>query len=224
MNKTSLVAAALCIFGGQAEAGWSCTMPSGAVIFSVLSPCPSDAVRAELRDTALPFQPPAPRKKIQAPEVSLPKISVALGEPPIQAPLGPLIGQPKGYILNDYGVKCWYTQTATRGAYFHTIPGQRATLTFDDPRCMRDNGLGLDINKMMINNIVARPYSHADANFQSRPAEMFKTSLLQVRGGCIQSGRYPAIAVVIEYLVSGSSIYEVRHAAGIGPCTNVPSR
>lgn len=223
MVKTCFFAAALGVFSVSAAAGWSCTMPSGVVIYNLLSSCPTDAVKIEQRETALPSPTPAPKKKTPAPEPTAPKINALPDEPPARPPPGRLIGQPKGYIMNDSGGQCWYTQTAEYGAYFHSLPGNRATLVFDNPRCMSDSGVGLDINRMMINHIIVRPYSHSDASFKSRPDEMYKTSLFQVRGACIQSARYPAISVAIEYFVSGSSIYQVRHAANVGPCSG-PAR
>jgi hypothetical protein len=128
----------------------------------------------------------------------------------------------KGYIANDEGKKCWYKQTAKNGdKYFHkSLTSNTHTLEFDDPKCMADNGLGLGINKMMINNIITRPYSHDDAAFQTRSEELFKGSLLQTKGQCIQSKTYAIIGVTVDYLIKNSSIVKVVHGASAGSCTN----
>lgn len=132
--------------------------------------------------------------------------------------------QLKGYIQNDNGEKCWYTQITTEAdTYFHSdgITSNTSTLTFDDPTCMTDGGtgLGLDVNKMMINNIITRPYSHNDADFQTRVSEMFPTSVLQIRGQCIQSKKYPIIGVTVDYIINNGSITQVKHGTAGGGCS-----
>jgi len=130
-------------------------------------------------------------------------------------------GQPRGYISNESGKNCAYIQITTQGVkYFHSIPGNYSRLTFDDPACMKDTGLGLDINKMMINNILARWYSHPNAAFATLPSQLRRTSVLQVRGQCMQSATYPIIGVAIEYHIMGNSITSVSHAATAGGCVN----
>lgn len=136
--------------------------------------------------------------------------------PPLEAMADP---QPKGHIANDSGKACHYSQTTTRGTkYFHQIPGSHSTLTFLDPACMKDSGLGLDINKMMINNVLARWYSHSGPAFKTEPKQMYRTSVLRVRGQCIQSGKYPGIGIAVEYTIRQNSITEVRHTATVGAC------
>jgi hypothetical protein len=75
---------------------------------------------------------------------------------------GPTGALKKGYIQNDKGEKCWYTQIVKEeNTYFHgSLKGANGIITFDNPKCMSDSGLGLDVNKMMINNIIAKWYSH----------------------------------------------------------------
>lgn len=128
----------------------------------------------------------------------------------------------KGYISNDQGEKCSYKQTLeNEGRYFIEIATSHThTLIFDDPECMADNGLGLGINKMMINNIITRPYSHDDAAFQTRAEGLFAGSLFQTKGQCIQSRTYGSVGVMVDYLVENSSIIKVVHAMGIDGCTN----
>lgn len=127
--------------------------------------------------------------------------------------------QPKGFIATDSGKHCSYTQTTQNGVkYFHELPGTHSTLTFDDPACMKDTGLGLDINKMMVNNTLARWYSHQDAAFKTTVSNTYRTSPLQVRGQCIQSAKYPSIGIAIEYVVANHSITQVKHAATVGAC------
>lgn len=129
--------------------------------------------------------------------------------------------QPKGYILNDRGDKCWYTQvTDQEGTYFHgKLKGRMGTITFDDPRCMSEADVGLDVNKMMINNVIARWYSHSDAAFQTRVSELFPGSMMQEKGFCIQSGKYPIIGITVDYEVQDKSIIRVRHGSSVQGCT-----
>lgn len=129
----------------------------------------------------------------------------------------------KGFIRNEQGAKCWYTQGGVRDeqSYFHKdLLGNYGVLTFDNPKCMRaSSDFGQDVNKRMINNIVVRRYSHSDANFATRVGEMFDGSLSQSRGKCIQSRTYPGIGVAIQYLHSGSSIAQVVHGSTIQGCS-----
>lgn len=128
--------------------------------------------------------------------------------------------QPKGYIQNDRGDKCWYTQaTDLESTYFHgTLKGQMGTITFDDSRCMSEADVGLDVNKMMINNVIARWYSHSDAAFRTRVSELFPSSMMQKKGLCIQSSKYPAIGITVDYEVRGNSIVRVRHGSSVQGC------
>lgn len=128
--------------------------------------------------------------------------------------------QSTGYIRNDQGEKCWYKQaTTTDGKYFHgSLTARMGTITFDNPQCMKDTGIGLDTNKMMINNVVSRWYSHSDADFKTKPNEMFPSSMMQKKGFCIQSGKYPAIGITIDYEVNKSSIVRVRHGSALQGC------
>lgn len=115
-----------------------------------------------------------------------------------------------------------YANNQKNDTYFHSdgITGNSATLIFDDRMCMSDGrtGLGLDVNKMMINNIITRSYSHSDAKFQTRVQEMYPTSLLQVKGSCIQSKTYPLIGVTVDYIIQEGSITQVVHGASAGGC------
>lgn len=63
-----------------------------------------------------------------------------------------------GYIQNDRGEKCWYTQRVDgNSTYFHgSLAGAMGIITFDDLRYMSEADVGLDVAKMMINNIIAR--------------------------------------------------------------------
>ena len=129
--------------------------------------------------------------------------------------------QRKGYFQNDKGQQCWYVQRVeAESKYFHgSIKGQRGIITFDNPRCMRDSGLGLAINKMLINNVVTRWHSHADAAFQTRVEDLYPSSMMQKRGYCIQSKKYPQIGVTIDYVVQGDSITQVFHGGSFQGCT-----
>ena len=134
---------------------------------------------------------------------------------------GPTSALKKGYTQHDQGKKCWYTQVAKENTYFHgSLKGTNGIITFDNPTCMSDSGLGLDINKMMINNIISRWYSHSDANFQTRASEMFNGSAMQEKGKCIQSKKYPIIGITVDYFVENNSITGVIHGSSIQGCKN----
>ena len=129
---------------------------------------------------------------------------------------------PKGYIRNDNGGKCWYTQkTDPKSTYFHgSLKGWVGIMSFDDPQCMSDSGVGLIVNKMMINIHISGWYSHPDAKFQTRVSEMFNGSLLQKKGRCIQSKTYPYYGIFVDYFVKNDSITGVIHGMAIGGCKN----
>jgi hypothetical protein len=138
------------------------------------------------------------------------------------ASAGPTGALKKGYIQNHKGDKCWYTQVVREdNAYFHgSLKGTNGIITFDDPTCMSDGGIGLDVNKMIINNIISRWYSHSDADFQTHVSEMFNSSALQKKGKCIQSKKYPIIGITVDYFIRGNSITGVIHGSSIQGCTN----
>jgi len=138
------------------------------------------------------------------------------------ASAGPTGALKKGFIKNDKGDKCWYTQVVKESnTYFYdSLKGTNGIITFDNPTCMSDNGLGLDANKMMINNIISRWYSHSDADFQTRASEMFNSSPLQKKGKCIQSKKYPMIGITVDYIIKGNSITGVIHGSSVQGCTN----
>ena len=128
--------------------------------------------------------------------------------------------QKKGHIQNDAGGKCTYSQTVNeQSKYFHgTLAGVTGTITFDDTACMSDSGVGLDTNKMMINNVIARWYSHSDAAFKTKASQLYPTSLLQKKGKCMQSGKYPAVGITVDYQVKNDSITGVIHGASVQGC------
>lgn len=135
---------------------------------------------------------------------------------------GPTGAQKKGYIQNDQGEKCWYTQVVKENnTYFHgSLKGTNGIITLDNSTCMADNGIGLDVNKMMINNIISKWYSHRDANYQTRVSEMHKGSLMQKKGKCIQSKKYPIMGITVDYFVENKSITGVIHGSSVQGCTN----
>lgn len=135
---------------------------------------------------------------------------------------GPQKALKKGFVYNDQGEKCWYTQTFEDGvAYFQEKLTQNiGIIIFDDPSCMTDSGLGLDGNKMMINNLISKWYSHDDADFMTRVDEMFASSPGQIKGECIQSKTYPIIGITVDYGIKDESIYKVVHGSSVGGCTN----
>ncbi|WP_430233568.1 hypothetical protein [Nitrosomonas communis] len=126
----------------------------------------------------------------------------------------------KGFILNDRGTRCWYTQKIELDSkYFYTtVTGKMGTMIFDDPRCMSEADVGLDINKKMINNVITGWYSHSDAAFQTSVQDLFPSSMLQKQGLCIQSKKYPIIGVLVDYEIKNNSIIRVRHGRAGGGC------
>ena len=126
--------------------------------------------------------------------------------------------QPKGFIKNSTGHKCWFTQSKLRGTYFHQIPGDFAELKFDDATCMTADGLDGEINQMLINQAIGGWHSHPDAKFMARRSELMRTSTLQVRGQCMQSKTYPMAAVALEYTTRNTFYTSVKHAFSLGPC------
>ena len=127
----------------------------------------------------------------------------------------------KGYIQNDMGEKCSYTQKVNPTEnYFHkALTAVTGTIVFDDPQCMKDSGVGLDTNKMMINNVIAKWYGQSDSRFETRASELYPTSFLQVRGQCMQSTLYKKVGVAVDYIVRKDSITKVRHANVVKGCS-----
>ncbi len=128
----------------------------------------------------------------------------------------------KGYIQNHNGQDCWYRQSVEKESkyFFGRLTQTVGVLTFDSPSCMAGNGFERDANKMMINNAISRWYSHSDAKFKTRVREMYKSSPLQKKGQCIQSSKYPAMGITIDYLIEKDSIKEVIHGGSVSGCTN----
>lgn len=127
----------------------------------------------------------------------------------------------KGYITNADGAQCWFFQggkTNQISYFYESTKGSYGVLVFDDPRCMSAEGADEIINKMMINNVIVRRYSHSDANFSTRVPEMRATSAMQVRGQCIQSRKYPAIGVMVDYIKESKSFTHVVHGAAVNGC------
>jgi hypothetical protein len=127
----------------------------------------------------------------------------------------------KGYIQNDAGEKCTYSQTVNQQEkYFHdALTAITGTIVFDDPQCMKDSGIGLDTNKMMINNIISRWYGQPDAKFKTRASELYAGSMLQTRGRCMQSSTYKALGIAVDYTVKSNSITQVKHSSTVQGCT-----
>ena len=97
--------------------------------------------------------------------------------------------------------------------YGDDLTCNHVVLTFRSPTCMKDT----DANRKKINELVSKPYSHADANFQTIPRYTKKRAALQVEGYCIQSLKYSLIGVAIDYVVEGGYITSVIHCSA-GTC------
>ena len=141
---------------------------------------------------------------------------------PFYAYAGPQKALKKGFVWNDAGKKCWFTQEFQDGVIHFTEKHTQdiGIITFDDPNCMSDSGLGLDANKMMVNNLIAKWYSHDDADFQTHPSDMYASSKMQIKGQCIQSKTYSMAAIAIEYEINSDSITRVWHGDAVGGCSN----
>lgn len=144
-------------------------------------------------------------------------LALVLGSP---AFAGSSLFQQRGFIQNGQGEECWYHQEVVeRSHYFHDgVTANIGVLNFDDQSCMQASEFGQTVNKMMINNVISRWYSRGDANFQTRESELFPTSLLQKRGQCIQSKKYPATGIVVDYEERQESIVRVRHGMSAQGC------
>jgi len=128
----------------------------------------------------------------------------------------------KGNIQNHNGQDCWYRQSVDKENryFFGSLAQGVGMLIFDNPSCMAGSGFEMDVNKMMINNIISRWYSHSDAQFKTRVREMYKSSLLQKKGQCLQSSKYPVMGITIDYLIEKGSIKGVIHGGSVSGCTN----
>lgn len=126
--------------------------------------------------------------------------------------------QRKGHIVNVDGEMCRFTQTTVSEAYLHSIPANTGNLVFDDPRCMNATDVALLVNQSMIAGFITRGYSQPDANFQTEVGMFKSSSLLQVRGICIQSAKYPIIGVVAEFRIEDDHITGVKHAMSVQGC------
>lgn len=128
-------------------------------------------------------------------------------------------GNRRGYINNADGEQCWYNQVMMKGHryMFATLTANTSVMKFDKPGCMRGTGKQGDINKMMINKVISRWYSHKDAKFGTKVDDFRPRSQDQVRGVCLQSAKYPLVSIAVEYVGDGT-IEKVFHTSGAGGC------
>lgn len=141
--------------------------------------------------------------------------------------------QQRGFINNGIGEKCWFSQTYyNHKAYFSVeslegIQGQEVrVVTFDNPKCMRDDLSGFDtdvsqmLNHRMINLRISswylQTYVKRDAKFDVdnlRPNGKY-----EARGKCIQSKTYPSKGIAVDYVTNGRSITHVYHTMALAGC------
>lgn len=129
----------------------------------------------------------------------------------------------RGFIQNYAGEGCMFTQTAQEGShhfYGSELTSILRTVTFIDESCMTGSSGEMAVNIANINAEIARPYSHADANFALGEHELMNSSFMQKRGRCIQSRKYPIIGVAVEYVKGKTGIAKVYHATTANGCTN----
>ena len=139
------------------------------------------------------------------------------------------IGNLKGYVQNDYGEDCWYTQSATADdsvSYFYeSLTGSDTLMIFEDLGCMTpQTPIGMDYHQRMVNQAISNWYSKPDADFQTKPGQLKEKSRLQIRGWCIQSKTYPSKGILVDYFVDGQSLASVVHNYSVGGCKGVEER
>ena len=135
---------------------------------------------------------------------------------------GPQKALKKGFILNDAGEKCWYTQEFKDQVVYFTKKHTQdiGVIKFENTKCMTRSEFGFDINKANINKIISKWYSHEDANFLTSSEELLPSSMLQIKGQCMQSRTYSSRGVLIDYIIEENSIKEVVHGSSAGACQN----
>jgi hypothetical protein len=133
---------------------------------------------------------------------------------------GPQKALSRGYVLNDSGEKCWFDQQfEDQVLYFFERHAQDlGVMVFDTPGCMADSGLGLDANKLAVNNLISKWYSHDDAQFKTHPSDIYPSSQLQIKGQCMQSETYPSQGILVDYKIHEGSIVRVTHGGSMGQC------
>lgn len=130
-------------------------------------------------------------------------------------------GQPStGYIENSRGEPCAYIQELRPDSnYFYSkVTANTWTLTFVESRCMAGSDSEISANIALINRVIGRWYSHADADFAVHESELYPGSLFQERGGCMQSRKYSNIGVALAFVIKDGTIEKVRHAGTIQGC------
>lgn len=100
------ILSAIILLPMSAVAQYRCTMPSGSVIYSHLSPCPKDATLAEKIDRVpdvIPTQPARPRPAPEKPAIAPP---VVVQTPPPKPPAPAPIPQaaPREIVTEAYGI------------------------------------------------------------------------------------------------------------------------
>ncbi|GEM_PF-1909029 len=124
-----------------------------------------------------------------------------------------------GFVVNAAGQQCRYRQKVVSNAlHFHgdAISTTIGEMTFDDPRCMQVTDDEPDAGKVAINRLIATWYSHPDADFDTE--HLYKTSLYQEVGVCMQSRSYAAIGIAIDYVVEDGHIVRVFHGPTLEGC------
>ena len=141
-------------------------------------------------------------------------------------------GLSEGYLYGFGGHECRYVQVATSGSgpdYF--AEGHQASVTlmvFDDAVCMtytddisnagdRIKVLAMIYAQTQVNQQLARWYSNPDADFMTDPDELQRPSIAKLKGWCMQSRKYPYIAVAIEYFTDEGGLRSVIHDLTL-PC------
>ena len=137
---------------------------------------------------------------------------------PITAHAADIRGLKRGYIISQSGEKCWYTQSIQENShhFFGRATQNVTVMTFDEDDCMSyKDDFQLAVNEQQINNIISRWYSHPDAAFMTNPGKLKAPSGLQTTGWCMQSTKYPLIAITIDYISNDGAITEVMHGQGL---------
>ena len=129
-------------------------------------------------------------------------------------------GNPVGFLQNDAGEKCRYSQVATADdsvSYFYsTLTGSDTLMILEDLTCMTPTTpIGAAFHQRMANQSIAAWY---DGFYRTDPTQLSRGGELRVRGWCMQSTTNPNHSILIEYFVDGTSLAAVAHNYGLSEC------
>lgn len=128
-------------------------------------------------------------------------------------------------VLNVDGGWCWFIQTVEKkkAAFLGPLPGEVATMTFEDPGCMVEvaddvGDLAGTINRSQIANSIAGMVriSWIQDWVKYDPRKRNQPGMMQKSGECMVADDLPATAIAINFVSNGTSITEVEYAHVFG--------